>query len=397
VFQPSTTRLVLEKNEKVSMFQTTKAGRRLMVVATPVRDENGSIIRVVNASRDVTEESQLQIELERLKRLAEGYRQEIMNLRVRNELENKIVFRSEKMKKVVVLAQKMSEVDSAVLISGDFGVGKELVASLIHSWSFRSGKPFITVNCGDMPESVLETEFFGLERDVSDEREGKFGVIEMANDGTLFLNEVEAMPLSLQTKLMQVLHEKQMSRIGSSKPVLISIRIIASTQIDLLEAVQSGKFMKDLYYHLNVVSIPISSLKDRREDIIPLILHFIGSLNYKYSTDKKISPPLLKRLQQYSWPGNVRELKKVVERLFVTAEGNWIESDHMNKQFPDGISKQKLVQVSEILPLKKATELLEIELLEMTRKQYGSSTKMAEVLGVNQSTIIRKMNKNKVK
>jgi PAS domain S-box-containing protein len=194
VFQPSTTRLVLEKNEKISMFQTTNAGRRLMVVATPIRDENGSIIRVVNASRDVTEESQLQIELERLKKLAEGYRQEIMNLRVRNELEIKIVFRSEQMKKVIVLAQRVSEVDSAALISGDFGVGKELVASLIHSWSFRSGKPFITVNCGAVPESVLKTELFGLESDASDGREGKFGAIEMTNDGTLFLDEVEAVP-----------------------------------------------------------------------------------------------------------------------------------------------------------------------------------------------------------
>jgi PAS domain S-box-containing protein len=396
VFNPSATRKVLEVNEKVSMVQTTKTGRRLMVVATPLKDEHGRIIRVVNASRDITEESQLQMELERLKQLAEGYRKEILNLRTKNELENEIVFRSAKMEKAVVLAQKMSEVDSSVLLSGGFGVGKDLVASLIHKWGVRSGMPFITVNCGSVPETMLETELFGLEGESSGLREGKFGAFEMAHDGTLFLDEVEAMPMSLQAKLVQVIHDRKMCRVGGSNPVSIKARIIASTRLDLDEEVRLGNFRKDLYYLLNIVIIPIPPLQDRREDIIPLIVHFTGRLNHKYGADKKISPPLLKKLQQYSWPGNVRELQSVVERLFVTAEDNWIDAEHMQKQFPLGVSKQKIVQVNEIVPFKKAIALLEIELLEMTRKQYGSSTKIAEVLGVNQSTISRKINKNRM-
>ncbi|AJY73899.1 sigma 54-interacting transcriptional regulator [Paenibacillus beijingensis] len=397
VFNPSATRQVLEKNEKVSMVQTTKSGRRLMVAATPIRDEQGQIIRVVNASRDITEESQLQTELERLKQLTEGYRKEIMNLRTKDELEHKLVFRSDKMEKVMVLVRKISEVDSGVLIIGDFGVGKELVASLIHKWSARSEKPFISVNCGAVPEAVLETDLFGLERDASGVREGKFGALEMANDGTLFLDEVEAMPLTLQAKLMQVIHEKMIFRIGSQRPIPVNVRIVASTRIDLEDSIQSGQFRKDLYFQLNIVSIPIPSLKDRREDIIPLIVYFTGQLNQNYGVNKKFSPSLLKKMQQYSWPGNVRELQNVVERLFVTAEDDWIETEHMQNQYPAGFSKQKIVQVNEIIPLKKATALLEIELLEMSRKRYGSSTKIAEVLGVNQSTIVRKMNKNNVK
>jgi PAS domain S-box-containing protein len=391
VFKPSVTRLVLERKEKVSCIQTTRTGRRLKVVGTPIKDKEGRIIRVVNASRDITEVDRLQSELEMMKQLTEGYRREIMDLRTKNELDNKIMCRSEKMQKVISLSQKIAKVDSPVLLIGESGVGKDVIASFIHKCSNRSDNAFITVNCGGMPATLLEVELFGKEEAASGSSERMIGSIEMANEGTLLLNEIEQLPAALQVKLLKVMQEKQIVRIGKSEPIKLNVRIIAATNCDLEEEVRAGRFRKDLYYLLNVVSITVAPLRERREDIIPLILHFTEQLNKKYKMQKKFQPQLLKKLQEYHWPGNVRELQNITERLFVTTEDTWIGLEHLPEYISTEISNLNSIQVNKIIPLKEAVDLLEKELLEMTKKKYGSTTKMAEVLGVNQSTISRKL------
>jgi PAS domain S-box-containing protein len=392
VFKPSVTRLVLEKQERVTLIQTTKTGRRLMVVGTPIKDEEGTIIRVVNASRDITEVSELQSELEMMRQLTEGYRQEIMELRTKNEIENQIISRSDKMKKVVSFSQRIANVDSTVLLLGESGVGKEVIALSVHKWSNRKKKPFITVNCGAIPEVLLETELFGVEDGRLEASKRKLGSFEMANDGTLFIDEIEEMPLSLQVKLLRVLQSKQVIRKGgSSSPTGVNVRVITATNTDLSKLVLEGKFREDLYYLLNIVPIVVPPLRERKEDIIPLILHFTDQLNKKYVMQKRFNPLLLKQLQEYSWPGNVRELQNIIERLFVTTEETWIELKHLPEHIISQGNVQRSVQVNKIVPLKDAMEIVEKELLLMAKEKYGSTTKMAEVLGVNQSTISRKL------
>jgi len=391
VFSPSITRLVLEKKEKVSMTQTTKTGRRLMVVGIPIQDENGQIIRVVNASRDITEVSKLKNELTVMKQLTEGYRQELMNLRIKNEIENQLIYRSEKMKHVVLLAEKISKVDSNVLLLGESGVGKELIASFIHKWSDRESGPFISVNCGAIPENVLESELFGNMEKGTQKEVGRLGSFVLANGGTLFLDDIDKLPISLQVKVFRAIQERNVPNINGTNSIEVNFRIIASTSVDLEEKVRGGTFRKDIYYLLNVIPMVVPSLRERKDDVIPLILHFANRINKKYSMNKKFNPLLLKTMQEYAWPGNVRELQNIVERLLVTVDGNWIEVEQLPDYMNPNCANQKVIQVNHIVPLKEAIEILEKELLMLAQERYGSTTKMAEVLGVNQSTISRKL------
>lgn len=393
VFNPSITRLVLEKKDKVSCIQTTKTGRRLMVVGTPIKDNEGKIIRVVNASRDITEISQLQSELELLRQLTEGYKQELDDLRKLNEADKKLVFRSEKTKKVITFAQKVARVDTPVLLLGEQGVGKEVIASHIHKWSSRKKNPFITLNCEGFPESLLEYELFGsADRGSNEDARGpKRGLFELANEGTLFLDEIAELPMSLQAKLLRVMQDSEIMRIGEKQPIPINVRLIAATNHKLEDQIKAGRFRGDLYYRLNVVPISVPPLKERVEDILPLILHFADQLNKKYGTNKQFSSAVIEKLQMYSWPGNVRELQNVIERLLVTIDGNLIDTSHLPENLQMNLNRHKDVSVNRIIPLKEAVETVERDLLELAYQKYNSTTKMAEVLGVNQSTISRKL------
>jgi transcriptional regulator with PAS, ATPase and Fis domain len=302
-----------------------------------------------------------------------------------------MIYRSEQMEKVFSFSQKVAKVDSSVLLLGESGVGKELIAAHIHKWSNRQNGPFITVHCGAIPPSLLETELFGDEQGT----EVKVGYMEMAHEGTLFLDEVDELPLNLQVKLLHSIQEKRVFRIGGNKPVDANTRIITATTVDLEEKVRSGQFRKDLYYHLNIIPISIPPLRERKEDIIPLIIHFTEKLNHLYGMKKKFNPLLLKKLQEYAWPGNVRELQNLTERLLVTSEGNWIHEEHLPDHMIPKMKGQKRIEIHEILPLKEAVTLLENELLSMAQKKYHSTTKIAQVLGVNQSTVSRKLRRLK--
>jgi PAS domain S-box-containing protein len=394
VFTPSITRLVLEKREKVQGIQTTRTGRRLLVSGSPYKDEQGNIVRVVNFSKDITEISQLQSELELMKNLTEGYRREVMDLRMKHEVDSRLVYRSERMENVVDLARRFAKFETPLLLLGESGVGKALFASYIHKESLRKEKPFILVNCAAVPETLMEMELFGSKEEA---KEPKLGALEMANGGTLFLEEVDALSLGVQFKLLRVIEDQKMQRVGSRETFPVDIRVIASTSRDLEELIRRQMFSKDFYYHLNGVPIVIPPLRERKEDIIKLILYFTERLNRKYQLQKKFHPLLLKQLQDYDWPGNVRELQHVTERLIVTSEDPLIGPEDLPEAVTQKIEKQRPLEVHKIIPLKEAIAQLEKELLELSYEKYKSTTKMAEVLGVNQSTISRKWNKLKGK
>jgi PAS domain S-box-containing protein/TyrR family helix-turn-helix protein len=392
VYSPSITRLVLEKKDKVSYIQTTKTGRRLMVVGTPIKDELGNIIRVVNASRDITEISLLKNELEEVKQLTEGYKQELMSLRKKSEAEKNIIYRSEKMRKIIALSQKVASVDSTVLLTGESGAGKEVIASYIHNWSPRKPNPFISLNCGSIPEKLLEAELLGREGDPDgngpSRTEWEIGMFRKATDGTLFLDEITEMPLPIQAKLVGLLEENEQhsQRTGRSK-----VRIIASTSRDLDDEVKAGRFREDLYYWLNVIPITVPPLRERKEDILPLVLQLLEIYNLKYKKNKQFSANVLEKLQNYPWPGNIRELHNVIERLVVTIDDPVIGGKHLPTNILSNAREQKEIEVHRLLPLKDAIEKVERDLLEMAKEKYGSTTRIAEILGVNQSTISRKL------
>jgi len=385
VFSPSITRLVLEEKRRVSMIQTTKTNRRLMVVGTPITDEHGNIVRVVNASRDITEVSQLRSELEEAKQLTEGFRQEVMNLRKKSEIEQKMVYRSDKMRKVVTLAHKVAEADSTVLLHGESGVGKEVIAYHIHKWSTRKDNPFITLNCGSIPEKLLEMELFGAESDDPDNPLGQMGLFKKAQGGTLYLDEIAEMPLSIQNKLVWLLHENDRSR-DSRK-----VRVIASTVKNLEDEVRAGRFREDLFYRLNVIPIEVPPLRERKEDIALLLLHFLNYYNSMYGKNKQLSADLTEKMQAYHWPGNVRELRNLIERMVVTVDEVIIETKHLPAYIREISGQSKDIEVYRIVKLKDAIECVEKELLEMARQRYRSTTGIAKALGVNQSTISRKL------
>lgn len=398
VFRPSITRLVLERKEKVQVVQTTGLGGRLMVVGTPIKDEQGNIIRVVNFCRDISEERRLQAELEDARELLEGYKQELRKLSEMTAKEAGLIYKSEAMKQVITLAGKMAEVDSTVLILGESGVGKEVVASYIHQNSQRRDKPYIKLNCSAIPEHLLESELFGYEKGAftGATKEGKPGLFELANEGTLFLDEIGELPLSLQVKLLRVLQEHELVRIGGTKPIKIDVRIIAATNRNLQEETRQGRFREDLYYRLNVVPVHIPPLRERTDDILPLVIFFRYRFTKKYKKEKTFSQEVLDCLHLYRWPGNVRELQNIVERLIVITDQDVIEAHHLPDMLHYVQPSATKVSVTDILPLKSAVELLERQLLGMAKEKYGTTTKMAEALGVDQSTISRKLGRWKL-
>lgn len=392
IYYPSITRMVLESKRRVQAIQTTATGKKLLVMGTPIQNEAGKIIRVINTSRIIPNENDLSKELEETRLLLDGYKRELALNRLDKE-DGAFIAASPEMQKVFERAMKVSETDVAVLITGESGVGKEVLANLIATKSRRADKPYIKINCSAIPPTLFESELFGYERGAftGAERNGKLGLFELANHGTLFLDEISEIPINMQAKFLRVLQEKEFMRVGGTKTKTLDVRIIAATNKDLLQEIERGNFRKDLYYRLNVVQIYVPPLRERRDDILPLSLAFLGKYNRKYNLDCKFSPEIMDAFFRYSWDGNVRELQHAVERMVVLSPQSLIEVESL----PEVIAKERgeVIHVSEIIPLKDAQRILEEKLLAMARKKYKTTTAIAEVLGVNQSTISRKLSK----
>lgn len=391
VYQPSITRLVLESNKKISTIQRTKNNKRLLVIGTPIKNKQGEILRVVNASRDITNINNLQQEIRRLTRLIDEYQHELHQKD--RQFTSPLVFQSKKLETAVALAKRVAAVESTVLILGETGVGKEVFANFIHEMSERKNKPFIKINCSAIPDNLLESELFGYEKGAftGANREGKIGLFELAHNGTLLLDEIGDMPLSLQMKLLRVIQEKALQRIGSAKIIRINVRFIAATHRNLAEEVKKGTFREDLYYRLNVVPIHLPPLRERKEDILPLATYFLTNLNNKYHTSKTLHSTFNEQLTKYEWPGNIRELQNVIERCYVMSDSNTMTSETLALALNENNSKS--VQVKDIMPLKKCVEFAEKELLQLAFDTCKSTVEMAKLLEVNQSTISRKMAK----
>ncbi|SDO13481.1 sigma-54 interaction domain-containing protein [Halobacillus aidingensis] len=395
VFDPSVAALVLEKKEKVQTIQTTKTGKRLLVVGTPIKDEEGKIVRVINTSRDVTKENELEMEVKKTRNLLEGYKRQMEQLKEKEEQDHTIIHKSKKMQEVLMLSKKVAQVDSTVLITGESGVGKEVIASFIHQCSPRKDKPFIKVNCGAIPRELLESELFGYEGGAfTGAKKGKkIGMFEASDGGTLFLDEISELPLDLQVKLLRTLQEKEIQRVGSTKTIKIDTRILAATNRNLSQLVEEGEFREDLFYRVHVLPIQIPPLRDRKEDIPPLAHHFLEQFNKKYHTELRFSYTAVEEIMNQPWKGNVRELQNFVERIAVFTD----EKEISNESFPFYQNVQsnhgEVVKVHALIPFREARRLVEDQLLALAKEKCSTMNEMAKVLGVNQSTISRRMKK----
>lgn len=347
--------------------------------------------------RDITELNRLQYELEHVRGLSERYSSELAQIRKQVTEEAGIVAHSPEMKKVVELALHVAQVDSTVLIQGESGVGKELIAKIIHSHSSRSLGPFIKVNCSAIPETLFESELFGYEPGAftGASRQGKAGLFELAHQGTLFLDEVGDLPPSIQGKFLRALQEQEVTRVGGTKTRKVNVRILAATNQDLKTLVKEKRFRDDLYFRLNVVPLEIPPLRKRQEDIIPLIFFYREKFARKYSLKKEFSPEVIKIFTEYFWPGNVRELANIVERLLVTSVNPVITVADLPEEMRWVKGAQETVIVKGITSLRQATTEVERQLLEKALAIYGNTYKAAEALGVDQSTVVRKLQKLK--
>jgi PAS domain S-box-containing protein len=387
-YDQSVTLLVIEKREIVTINQTVKNNNKILVTGNPIFDEKGNLFRVVTNVRDITELVNLESQLLKTKEQTLKYKTELSHLRALHIQDKDIISRSHKMAQVIELATKIADVDSIVLINGESGTGKELVAKLIHKQGKGTSKPFIKINCAAIPEQLLESELFGYEGGAftGARKEGKPGLFELANNGTLFLDEIGDLPLLLQVKLLRAIQEKEFIRVGGTKTITFTARIIAATHRNIAKMVKDGSFREDLYYRLMVVPIHLSPLRERKEDIPLLIMHFIDKFNHRFGYDKKIMPQVIDKLAEYSWPGNVRELENIVERMMVTAPGeeitmNLVPETILDKNFfPKRVTK-----------LKDAVEQTEKYLLSENYKEYGSWQKVAEILGIDRTTVFRKI------
>lgn len=404
VIDVSSTLRALEEDGPVTIIQKISTGATVLCSAVPIRDKNGKITKVVNNVRDLTYLNKLEDEINQLASSNKQMKEEIENLMTYNDPKMSIVANSNQMNDVIERALRVSKIDSNVLIKGDSGVGKEKIVELIHKYSMRSENQLIKINCGAIPENLLESELFGYEAGsfTGASKNGKAGLFEAGERGTIFLDEIGEMPHSLQVKLLRVIQEREIVRIGGTKAIPVDIRIIAATHRDLKQMVSEGKFREDLYYRLNVIPISIPSLAERKEDIIPLVHHFLHRLDLQYGIKKKINREVLEKLQEYNWPGNVRELQNIVERVALMSSTDLITVEDLHNEFDkhtieqlDSTSSPSLLVPTEHddKSLKTIMEDIERQYLMNALKEYPSTRKAAIALKVDQSTLVRKMQK----
>ena len=311
-----------------------------------------------------------------------------------NDIRDEYVFVSSRMKQVLASAVNVAKFDCTTLITGDSGVGKEIIADMIHKASERNRYPLVKINCGTIPANLLESELFGYEKGAfSGARDqGKKGFFELAHNGTLFLDEIGELKMELQVKILRAIQEKQIYRVGGTRPVTVNVRIIAATNRVLKEMIRQGLFREDLFYRLNVFPIRIPSLNKRRKDIIPLVEHFIRKYNLKFNLEKTIEQTALQNLADYDWPGNIRELQNIVQRILINTRGDCITLVDTIRELSPGYSKA--VTRGQKGVLSAILDQTEYNVLKTTKKNHRTTRAMAGALGLSQSTLVRKLKKH---
>jgi PAS domain S-box-containing protein len=392
ILKDSVTFKVLKQRRPVTVLQKNFAGKETLITGTPVFNEAGEVEKVVTNIRDLSELNQLHDELKKALELNDQYRKELEKIKSKARLDPDVIVESKRMLDIYEMADRIADFDATVLILGETGVGKDVLARHLYCSSSRSEKgEFIKVNCGAIPHDLLESELFGYEAGAftGASRFGKPGLFELADKGVLFLDEVGELPLPLQVKLLRVLQEKQIRKVGGTKPKSVDVRLIAATNRDLKDMVEQGTFREDLYYRLHVIPICVPPLRERKEDILPLVQFFLQHFQEKYRITKEFSREVKDFFYDYHWPGNVRELSNLVERLILIVASDVITLEDLPDEYREKTSHPE----SRIRSLKDVIELTERELLAMAVQKFDTTYQIAKELGTSQPTIVRKLKK----
>ncbi|MCM3272343.1 sigma-54 interaction domain-containing protein [Paenibacillus elgii] len=386
----SSTFKVLKEKRPVTIMQRAvneNGYKEFMTTGMPMFNDQNEVEFVVNCVRDMTELNELKRHLSKMERINQNYLEEIKTLKQQQANESGLVVRSKVMLDVKDAAAKVASVDSPVMLRGESGVGKEVIAKYIHRNSKRAKGAFIKVNCGAIPASLMESEFFGYERGAftGAGKEGKPGFFELADKGTLFLDEIGDMPLDLQVKLLRVLEEQEFRRVGGVKTIRSDVRIIAATNQELEEMVSQKVFRKDLYYRLQVYPILIPPLRERKEEIPFFIEHFLQRYQEKNAIQIQITQEAIQMLCQYDWPGNIRELLNVLERMAISSPNGEILPEHLPREIFGILGK--------IIPksFQEEVELFEFQGMKRALVLHKSTRKAARALQMSQPTFVRKL------
>lgn len=387
----SITMVVIETGKKTSIVQQMKTGKTVLSSAMPIFNPQGELVRVVSTSSNVAEINQLLSTIERQNHALVAKEQQLDLMREALFGQNNFACFSKGLEKVKETVTKIAPTELTVLIQGESGVGKEVAAKLIHSLSPRNKFPLVKINCGLIPENLIESELFGYEIGAftGANKNGKIGKIELADQGTLFLDEIGEMPLHLQVKLLEFLQDREITRIGGTKRVTINTRIVAATNRDLKDMVQQGTFREDLFYRLNVFPIRIAPLRERKEDVLTFAEYFLQKFNDKYKLNKRLDPLVLDILVKYDWPGNVREFEHVIERAVVNSNFDLVTPADLNISTDETQGSCAKVTCSGLMPWKAAKKELEEQLIKRAYDYYKSTYKAAEALQVSQSTVAK--------
>ncbi|MFJ5768423.1 sigma-54 interaction domain-containing protein [Psychrobacillus sp. NPDC093180] len=402
---PSIGAIVLNEKIKKTILQHTKTDRVIMSTGYPVFNEKEELLFVLIYSHDQTEILELQQQYEKMERKVKGYQTEVEELREKEFEQNGIIARSSAAQHILKTIYNISKTDATVLLLGPSGVGKSTFARILHSHSNRKKEQFIEVNCSTIPEGLFESEIFGYETGAftGANKQGSEGLIEQADGGTLFLDEIGELPLSMQAKLLKVLQEKKIKRLGGKKERTINFRLVTATNQDLEKMVQEGRFRLDLYYRLNVIPLQIPSLEERKEDISYLIQDCLQKFNNTYNVNKRIHPSTYDVLINYNWPGNIRELENLMERLILTIEDEVLYPSQLPANFNtlQANSDFSLVNIelplTETINLKETLENTEMQIILKAFKKCKTTYEMATYLGISQPTVIYKLKKYKNK
>jgi len=395
-----TPEILRTKRQFSTLSYNKKTQKKVLVTGTPILDEDGNVSLIVSNERDLTHWNAVKADLERSRRVAEKYKDEYEELSLLESGQPEIVAESKEMKQVLRIGMKLARMGASnILIQGESGTGKGLLAKFIHDNGKRNSRPFIQINCAALPESLLEAELFGYEKGAftGAREQGKIGLFELAHEGTLFLDEIGDLPFGVQAKLLKYLDDQEILPLGGIQRKKVDCRVIAATNQNLEQLTEQARFRTDLFFRLNTFRIYIPPLRSRPDDVIRMTEHFLDIYNREYQVQRKISSGAMLKLQAHKYPGNVRELQNIIKNAVVLSE-----TDLLNEIFTDNIGfgqektagdDRSFADIKYPMRLQDRIERLEQKIFSEAFARFKSTRQIAQNLGTSQSSVMRKMNK----
>ncbi len=394
IFDRSVTLEVLKARRQVTITQNVpRTGKQLLVTGTPAFDERGELFLVVTNERDMTRLNAMRDELEQSRMRAEKFKEELVKLNLQELKGQEIVAESEAMRQVLRVAFKLAKLEASnILLLGESGTGKGLLAKFIHVSSRRREKPFIQINCAALPETLLEAELFGYEKGAftGAREQGKIGLFELAHGGTLFLDEIGDLPPQVQAKLLKYLDDQMVQRLGGLASKKVDCTVIAATNRDLAGLVRKGRFRQDLFFRLNTFTVTLPPLRERPEDVFELTRFFLKRFNREYGLSRRMSPEALQQVKAHAFPGNVRELQNMIKMGVVMSEEDAITFSTLAPAICDAPAAPHRIGAG----LTAELDALEREIFKNAAASCRTTREMAAVLKVDQSTVVRKLKKH---